>query len=61
MNAEAIVPFNVDVATYVGDGNDGCYYQTALGERGWYRRDARRAYLAFADAREHLRLLQNLA
>lgn len=31
-----IVKFNVDHATYVGDEEDGCYYQTAGASDGWY-------------------------
>ena len=31
-----IVTFNVDEARYVGDDEDGCYYQAAEGEDGWY-------------------------
>lgn len=31
-----IVPFSVDGAEYVGDGDDGCYYQVAEGPGGWY-------------------------
>src|SRR5512147_909945 len=34
--ARTIVPFSVDEATYVGDENDGCYYQVAEGPDGWY-------------------------
>lgn len=33
---EKIVQFDVDDAEYVGDGEDGCYYQTAEGPNGWY-------------------------
>jgi hypothetical protein len=33
---KTIVPFDVDDATYVGDENDGVYYQVAKGEDGWY-------------------------
>ena len=31
-----IVNFNVDDARYVGDEEDGCYYQVAEGPDGWY-------------------------
>lgn len=31
-----IVEFNVDHASYVGDDEDGCYYQTAEGPDGYY-------------------------
>lgn len=34
--ADKIVPFDVDVAAYYGNGKDGCYYQTAKGPDGWY-------------------------
>jgi hypothetical protein len=33
---KTIVPFDVDSATYVGDENDGVYYQVARGDDGWY-------------------------
>lgn len=35
-NEADIVPYDVDEATYVGDGADGCYYQTGKGVDGWY-------------------------
>ena len=31
-----IVPFNADVARYIGNGDDGVYYQVAQGADGWY-------------------------
>ena len=33
---KTIVPFDVDSASYVGDENDGVYYQVARGDDGWY-------------------------
>jgi hypothetical protein len=33
---EPLVDFDFDIATYVGDGQDGCYYQTGEGPGGWY-------------------------
>lgn len=36
MTKKTIVPFDTDDATYVGDGNDGVYYQVAKGDDGWY-------------------------
>lgn len=34
--SKPIVPFDVDHATYVGDEQDGVYYQTQEGPDGWY-------------------------
>jgi len=31
-----IVKFNVDHASYVGNDEDGCYYQTAGTDESWY-------------------------
>jgi hypothetical protein len=31
-----VVDFDVDEATYVGDGSEGVYYQVAEGPDGWY-------------------------
>jgi len=36
MAASQIVPWNVDHAIYVGDDEDGVYFQTAKGPDGWY-------------------------
>lgn len=36
MKAKPIVDFDVDEATYVGDEEDGVYYQVAKGRKGWY-------------------------
>ena len=36
MSASQIVPFSADDAKYVGDEEDGVYYQTAEGPDGWY-------------------------
>ena len=33
---KTIVPFDVDDATYVGDEENGVYYQVARGADGWY-------------------------
>ena len=34
--AGMIVEVNVDHASYVGNNEDGCYYQTAETDEGWY-------------------------
>jgi hypothetical protein len=33
---DPIVQFDVDEATYIGDEEDGVYYQVGSGEGGWY-------------------------
>ena len=35
-STEPIVTFNSEHAEYVGDEDDGCYYQVAQGPGGWY-------------------------